>query len=174
MAARLLGLPSGSDVGFVTGATMANFTGLAAGAAPCSQRAGWDVERDGLNGAPRVHVWSAPSGTTRSTSRCATSGSAADARSPPTSRAASASTRSTAGARRGSRPASSSACRPATCTPGAFDPFARAIEVAHGHGAWVHVDGAFGLWAAAVAEPTPPRRRASRAPTRGRPTRTRR
>jgi len=33
---------------------------------------------------------------------------------------------------------------------GAFDPFTAAIEVAHAHGAWVHVDGAFGLWAAAT------------------------
>ena len=32
---------------------------------------------------------------------------------------------------------------------GAFDPFAEAIDAAHEHGAWVHVDGAFGLWAAA-------------------------
>ena len=38
---------------------------------------------------------------------------------------------------------------------GAFDPFAEAIEVAHAHGAWVHVDGAFGLWAAASPDLAP-------------------
>ena len=55
---------------------------------------------------------------------------------------------------------------------GAFDPFGECIALAHEHGAWVHVDGAFGLWAAAS-----PRcgtsSTASRAPTRGRPTPTR-
>ena len=56
---------------------------------------------------------------------------------------------------------------------GAFDPMAEAIEVAHRHGAWVHVDGAFGLWAAASPRLRQPRRRATSAPTRGPPTRTR-
>jgi glutamate/tyrosine decarboxylase-like PLP-dependent enzyme len=45
----------------------------------------------------------------------------------------------------------SSVFRPGTCTqePGAFDPIAAATRIAHEYGAWVHVDGAFGLWAAA-------------------------
>ena len=44
----------------------------------------------------------------------------------------------------------------ATCAPGAFDPFAEAIRIAHQHGAWVHVDGAFGLFAAASDRPPAP------------------
>src|SRR3954470_20576313 len=52
----LLGLPPGADVGFVTGATMANFTGLAAARGAVLAAAGWDVHADGLSGAPRVHV----------------------------------------------------------------------------------------------------------------------
>ncbi|CAN5476814.1 hypothetical protein BH09ACT4_BH09ACT4_06450 [soil metagenome] len=51
-----LGLPGGSAVGFVTGATMANFTGLAAGRDTVLADRGWDVARDGLSGAPRVRV----------------------------------------------------------------------------------------------------------------------
>src|SRR5215469_7146349 len=52
----LLGLPGQSGVGFVTGATMSNFTCLAAARDEVLRRAGWDVARDGLTGAPRVHV----------------------------------------------------------------------------------------------------------------------
>ena len=53
---QLLGLPSGAAVGFATGATMANFTCLAAARDRVLGRAGWDVAADGLSGAPRVRV----------------------------------------------------------------------------------------------------------------------
>jgi glutamate/tyrosine decarboxylase-like PLP-dependent enzyme len=52
----LLGLPPDADVGFVTGGTMANFTGLAAGRQQVLTDAGWDLDADGLTGAPRVRV----------------------------------------------------------------------------------------------------------------------
>src|SRR6266498_907539 len=52
----LLGLPADASVGFVTGATMANFTALAAARHHVLAEAGWDVERDGLQDALRVHV----------------------------------------------------------------------------------------------------------------------
>ncbi len=52
----LLGLPLGSGAGFVTGTTMANFTALAAARTALLQRAGWNVEEDGLFGAPPIHV----------------------------------------------------------------------------------------------------------------------
>ena len=52
----LLGLPAGSAVGFVTGGTMANFTGLAAGRDEVLRRAGWDVAARGLVGSPGVRV----------------------------------------------------------------------------------------------------------------------
>src|SRR6478735_3513429 len=51
----LLGLPAESDVGFTTGATIANFAGLAAARWRLMTDAGWDLERDGLFGAPRIH-----------------------------------------------------------------------------------------------------------------------
>ncbi|MCW2648302.1 MAG: putative amino acid decarboxylase, pyridoxal-dependent protein, partial [Pseudonocardiales bacterium] len=50
----LLGLPSDADVGFVTGATMANFTGLAAARQQVLADAGWDLDHLGLSGGPRV------------------------------------------------------------------------------------------------------------------------
>ena len=50
----LLGLPAGAGVGFVTGATMANFAGLAAARSSVLSRSGWDLGRDGLNGGPRI------------------------------------------------------------------------------------------------------------------------
>src|SRR5579872_537632 len=52
----LLGLPSGSGAGFVTGTTMANFSALAAARTALLKRAGWDVEEDGLFGAPPIRV----------------------------------------------------------------------------------------------------------------------
>ena len=56
LAVDLLGLPAGTSVGFVTGATMANFTALAAARHAVLATAGWDVERQGLQGAPPVTV----------------------------------------------------------------------------------------------------------------------
>jgi glutamate/tyrosine decarboxylase-like PLP-dependent enzyme len=53
---ELLGLPSNASVGFVTGAQMANFTALAAARHHVLAAAGWDVEQQGLSGAPRVNV----------------------------------------------------------------------------------------------------------------------
>src|SRR3954454_22204123 len=53
---RLLGLPAGAAVGFTTGATMANFTCLAAARDAVLGRAGWNVAEDGISGAPRVRV----------------------------------------------------------------------------------------------------------------------
>ena len=53
---ELLDLPREASLGFVTGATMANFTGLAAARSAVLHDAGWDVERDGLFGAPPVTV----------------------------------------------------------------------------------------------------------------------
>ena len=53
----LLGLPAGADVGFTTGATMANFVGLAAARQELEARAGWDLAVNGLFGAPRIRVF---------------------------------------------------------------------------------------------------------------------
>src|SRR5471032_2455821 len=53
---ELLGLPAGADVGFVTGATMANFSGLAAARQQVLAQVGWDVNTKGVNGGPPIRV----------------------------------------------------------------------------------------------------------------------
>jgi glutamate/tyrosine decarboxylase-like PLP-dependent enzyme len=148
---ELLGLPAGSDVGFVTGATMANFTGMAAARWRLLSDAGWDLDRDGLFGAPRIRcfVGRERHDTVDLGLRYLGLGKprVVDADSqgrliPDALDAALA---------QGSGPAL--VCLQAgNLQSGAFDPFPDAIRVARKHGAWVHVDGAFGLWAAAVPE----------------------
>ena len=159
---ELLGLPEESDVGFATGATMANFTGLAA--APLApdgrRRLGPRRRRPRRRARGSTASW-ARNGTTRSTWACGTWGWGGPRWSPRTGRAAS--TRAELdraldraveqAAAAGSGPAPLLVCLQAgNLHSGAFDPFVEAIAVAKAHGAWVHVDGAFGLWAAAVPE----------------------
>ncbi len=144
----LLGLPPGADVGFTTGATMANFVGLAAGRQWVLEQAGWEIDRDGLTGGPRVRVFV---GAERHevidlTLRYLGLGAPivvdvdAEGRLRPDALAELLNA--------GSGPAI--VCLQAgNVHSGASDPMGAAIDVARRHGAWVHVDGAFGLWAAA-------------------------
>ena len=142
----LLGLPPGSAVGFVTGATMANFTCLAAARDTVLRRAGYDVQ-SGLAGGPRVRV---VVGAERHASvdlplRFLGLGDphvvTADERG-----------RLRADALRDSLDGADGptivVLQAGNIHSGDFDPFAACVAVAHEHGAWVHVDGAFGLWAA--------------------------
>ncbi|HXW81215.1 MAG TPA: pyridoxal-dependent decarboxylase, partial [Acidimicrobiales bacterium] len=150
---ELLGLPPGADVGFVTGATMANFSGLAAGRHSVLARAGWDVNADGLAGAPRVHVIAGaePHSSVDLALRYLGLGR-------PSLVAADDQGRLEVGALAealGDVPEGDPVivCLQAgNLHSGAFDPFAGAIALAHERGAWVHIDGAFGLWAAACPE----------------------
>lgn len=157
----LLGLPAGADVGFVTGATMANFTGLAAARWRLMADAGWDLDRDGLAGAPRIRCLVGRErhdtvdlalrylGLGRPTVVATDS----QGRLLPEALADALAEADDAGADSAAESANAPTlvCLQAgNVHSGAFDPFARAIEVAHRHGAWVHVDGAFGLWAAAA------------------------
>ena len=147
---ELLHLSQGADVGFVTGATMSNFTCLAAARHAVLAKAGWDVERDGLTGAPRINVLGGAErhDTVDLALRYLGLGQ-------PTAVAA-----DTEGRIRVDALADALAAVPGgepiilclqagNVHSGAFDPFADAIGLAHERGAWVHVDGAFGLWAAA-------------------------
>ncbi len=144
----LLGLPERSGVGFVTGATMANFSGLLAARGSVLRSAGWDVERDGLQGAPRIRFLA---------------GDAVHSSVVVAGRMVGLGTPRTVGANaQGSIDVDGLASAlgehdgPAIVAlqagdvhSGAFDDFTAAIAVAHKAGAWVHVDGAFGLWAGA-------------------------
>jgi glutamate/tyrosine decarboxylase-like PLP-dependent enzyme len=145
---ELLGLPSGADVGFTTGATMANFTGLAAGRQQVLAAAGWDVNRHGLAGAPRVRVLAGEERheTIDLALRYLGLG---DPVVVPADRQGRVRLDALAEAlAHGGGPVI--VCLQAgNVHSGAFDPIAAATAVAHEHGAWVHADGAFGLWAAA-------------------------
>ena len=146
----LLGLPPGSDVGFVTGATMANFTALAAARHRVLEEVGWDVNRLGLTGSPRIHVLVGAErhDTVDIALRYLGLGE-------PTPVAADDEGRLRVDALAEALDALPAGAPVIVCLQagnvhsGAYDPFAEAIRLAHERGAWVHVDGAFGLWAAA-------------------------
>ena len=147
-AKELLGLPEESSVAFVTGAQAGNTIGLAVGRNELLSRAGWDVARDGLYSAPPVRV-------VASEERHATVDRAL--------RLLGMGTASVHPVRAGdngaidvghlrevleSDEAPTIVCLQAgNVNTGACDDFEQAIPLARRHDAWVHVDGAFGLWA---------------------------
>jgi glutamate/tyrosine decarboxylase-like PLP-dependent enzyme len=144
----LLGLPDDADVGFVTGGTMANFTCLAAARQHVLTDAGWDLDGRGLSGAPpvRVLVGADRHATVDLTLRYLGLGTPIAVPADDQGRIrvdALASMLAT-----GSGP-TIVVLQAGNLHSGAFDDVAAATEVAHAHGAWVHVDGAFGLFAAA-------------------------
>jgi len=144
----LLGLPATADVGFVTGATMANFTGLAAARQQVLADVGWDVNRDGLAGGPRIRVLVGEErhGTLDLALRYLGLGAPQAVAADPQGRLM---VDGLARALADDSGPTIVCLQAGNLHSGAFDPLAEAIEVAHEHGAWVHVDGAFGLWAAA-------------------------
>jgi glutamate/tyrosine decarboxylase-like PLP-dependent enzyme len=150
----LLDLPASSAVGFVTGAMMANFTCLAAARHEVLRRVGWDVERDGLQGAPEVTVIVGEERheTVDVALRFLGLGEIRSIVVPADDqgRIRLDSLADTLG-QAGNNPLI--LCLQAgNVHSGAFDPFRDAVDLAHRHGAWVHVDGAFGLWATASSE----------------------
>src|ERR1051325_5158629 len=145
---ELFDLPRESGVGFVTGCQMANFTCLAAARHGVLRRIGWDVEADGLHGAPRINiVTSAESHVTVDVSlrylgfgvrnllrvesdeqgrmRADRLAKLLDNLSGPTILCAQA----------------------GNVNSGAVDPLREIAHIAREHNAWLHIDGAFGLWA---------------------------
>lgn len=143
-----LGLPPESAVGFVTGCTMANFTGLACGRDEVLRRVGWDVARDGLAGAPRVRVLVGEQrhGSIDLVLRYLGLGAPEPVAADDQGRLDPAALR----AALAGHPGPTLVCAQAgNIHSGAFDPFGEVCTAAHDAGAWVHVDGAFGLWAAA-------------------------
>ena len=144
----LLGLPAGSEVGFTTDATMAQFSCMAAARDRVLRRAGWDVETAGLSGAPRVRfvVGEERHGTVDLAGRYLGLGSPTIVPSDEQGRIRIDELRSTLAA--GDGPAIV-LLQAGNIHSGAFDDFTDAVAVAHEADAWVHVDGAFGLWAAA-------------------------
>ena len=152
----LLRLPSSASVGFVTGGQMANFTGIAAGRHAVLARAGWDVEEDGLREGPAVNVVIGEEAhvTIVTSLRLLGLGGRRAVRV-----AADGQGRMKVDALRralASVEGPTIVCAQAgNVNTGAFDPVGEIADVAHERGAWVHVDGAFGLWAAAAPERRP-------------------
>lgn len=142
----LLGLPDDAAVGFTTGATMANWTGLAAARHALLTRHGWDLDRDGLYDAPRLRVLVGQE--RHETIDLALRYLGLGAPEPVPVDAQGRLRADALEALLDDRP-TLVVLQAGNIHSGAFDPFAEAVEVAHRHGAWVHVDGAFGLWAAA-------------------------
>ncbi len=147
----LLGLPADASFAFVTGTQMAHFTCLAAARHALLDGRGWDVERNGLYGAPPIRILCNDQrhGSIERATRCLGLGSSCLVDVP------------TDGANRvipsrliealdefGSSPMIVVLEAGDICT-GAFDDFENLIPLAKQRGAWVHIDGAFGLWARA-------------------------
>jgi glutamate/tyrosine decarboxylase-like PLP-dependent enzyme len=144
-----LALPAEAGVGFVTGATMANFSALAAARRALLLRAGWDVEAQGLFGAPsitvvvgdevHVSVLKALSMLGLGRERVVRVPVDAQGRMRPEALPA--------------LDGPTIVCLQAgNVNTGACDPMDAICAIAHDAGAWVHVDGAFGLWLAAAPE----------------------
>lgn len=145
----LLKLPAHASVGFVTGATMANVTALAAARHEVLKRVGWDVEAHGLQGAPRITVVAGAEahasirGATRLIGLGASTivEAAADEQGRLRPDALRDLLRTIDG------PLIVCA-QSGNVNSGAFDPLAAIEPLVHERGGWLHVDGAFGLWAA--------------------------
>jgi glutamate/tyrosine decarboxylase-like PLP-dependent enzyme len=148
----VFGLPAQSSVGFVTGATMATFTALAAGRHRVLERAGWNIEEDGYVGAPPIevvlgdeaHVTVFVSLQMLGLGRGRVHRVAADEQGRMRADAL----RETLARLEGPTIVCAQA---GNVNTGAFDPLPEIVEAVRTMpNAWLHVDGAFGLWAAAV------------------------
>jgi glutamate/tyrosine decarboxylase-like PLP-dependent enzyme len=145
----LLGLPATASVGFVTGCGMANFTGIAAARHHVLRQAGWDVELDGLNGAPSINVVLGEEAhvTVFTALRMAGLGTRAAKRVPTDGQGRMIATELAATIKSCTGP--TIVCAQAgNVNTGAFDPLPEIVDAVREKNAWLHVDGAFGLWAA--------------------------
>ncbi len=144
-----LGLPNGAEAAFVTGATVANASCLAAARDSRLAAAGWDAAADGLFGAPPITVVvgeQAHSTLLKSLSLVGL-GRNRVVRVPTDSQGA------IVAAQLPDVAGPVIVCAQAgEVNTGAFDPFAEIVDWARDRDAWVHVDGAFGLWA--LADPS--------------------
>jgi glutamate/tyrosine decarboxylase-like PLP-dependent enzyme len=152
---ELLGLPAGCSVGFVTGAQGANTTCLAVARYEVLRRVGWDVEHDGLAAGPpvRVIVGDEAHVTIFRALRLLGFGADTAVRVPADDQGRMQAAELEAALAAGSGPAIVCA-QAGNVNSGAFDPLEEIADICERAGAWLHVDGAFGLWAAA----TPARR----------------
>jgi glutamate/tyrosine decarboxylase-like PLP-dependent enzyme len=143
----LFNFPRDCGGAFVTGATMANFSALAAARHALLKRAGWNVEADGLFGAPPITV---VVGDEAHPTLFKSLGLLGLGRNRVVKVAVDGQGRMRAGAIPALSGPTIVCTQAGNVNTGACDPFPEICERAHANGAWVHVDGAFGLWAAAA------------------------
>jgi glutamate/tyrosine decarboxylase-like PLP-dependent enzyme len=143
----VLGLPADSGVGFVSGATMANVSALAAARHAVLQRVGWDVEAQGLFGAPPITVLVGDEVHVSLLKALSVLGLGRErvVRVPVDGQG-----RMRVDALPPIAGPTIVCVQVGNVNTGASDPVEQICAIAHGAGAWVHVDGAFGLWLAAA------------------------
>lgn len=147
----LLHLPASASFALVTGCQMAHVTCLSAARQSVLARQGWDVEERGLSGAPRVRILASDQlhGSIERAVRLVGLGRANITALPTDSEGRlTPQTLQDALNKDPGLPTIVTLCA-GDLNIGAFDPFETLIPLAKRHGAWVHIDGAFGLWAAA-------------------------
>ena len=146
---QLFSLPEGTGGAVVTGATMANFSGLAAARHSLLARAGWDVESDGLFDAPPLTV---VVGEEVHQSVLKALGLLGLGRKRVVRVPVDGQGRMRADALPHMDAQTILCLQAGNVNTGAFDPAAAICPAARAAGAWIHVDGAFGMWAAASPE----------------------
>jgi glutamate/tyrosine decarboxylase-like PLP-dependent enzyme len=145
---ELLHLPQQSSLGLVTGTQMGSVTALAAARLRVLERSGWDLARDGLAGGPRVRVLAGGQRHVTIDRALRLLGLGAPEIVPADAQGRMQPTALRDALRRGEEP--TIVCAQAgEVNTGAFDPFDEIADACEEHNAWLHVDGAFGLWAAA-------------------------
>jgi glutamate/tyrosine decarboxylase-like PLP-dependent enzyme len=140
----LFGFAADTSVAFVTGATMANFTALAAARNAVLARAGWSVEADGLFGAPPIEVLV---GAEAHPTLLKSLGMLGLGRARVKRIAVDGQGRMRADALPALSANTIVCAQAGNVNTGAFDPIGEICARVHAAGAWLHVDGAFGLWA---------------------------
>jgi len=147
---ELAGLPAGWSTGFVTGCQAANFTALATARHHVLNQAGWDVEANGLYGAPWVHVVCSDESHYTIFNALKLLGFGADRVTRVATDEQGRMRADALATTLESLTGPTIVCAQAgNVNTGAFDPIDDIATVTSAHGAWLHVDGAFGLWAAA-------------------------
>lgn len=150
---EIAGLPQKMSYGFTTGCQMANFTGLAAARHRVLRDAGWDVEANGLPGAPAIDVFVGAEAHSTIFMALRLLGMGANrVRKIPADGQGRMCADELAAALRGQKGPCIVCAQAGNVNTGAFDPLGEIADLTHERKAWLHVDGAFGLWAAASRE----------------------
>ncbi len=150
----LLGIPASASFALVTGCQMAHVTCLAAGRHAVLARAGWNVNQDGLSGAPSLRILTSSEvhGTVTRAAKLLGIGTSNVVVLPSDSAARLPSADLRAALLREPGRPTIVVLQAGDVNCGAFDPFPELIAAARETGAWVHIDGAMGLWCNAVPE----------------------